>query len=167
MQNHTPERMGTAGPTHRNYTFPRYLVLRHKWPMAPATIFPANPLPPLTDDEWVLIRAMIDRRSKKGGRPCVNCRRNIEGMRWVASTGKPWVDMPPQFGSAAAVRRYYARLKQRGVIDQLLSAFPKREPKDHSTNHARLTAGVQLECLRHLTERRARGRAARAQTDQI
>lgn len=131
--------------------------------MALAVTVSPNSFRLLTDEEWKLASAIIVRQSAKGGRPYINGRRSIEGMRWVASTGKPWVDMPEEFGKLATVRRQYARLKQRGVIDELLTGFPNRLAKNESAQIARLTVGVKLACLQNLIERRPRGRAAQAE----
>lgn len=128
--------------------------------MAPPTVFPVKPVSPLGEEEWKLISRVINRAGEKGGRPCADCRRSLEGMRWVASTGKPWVDMPAEFGNSATVRRYYARLRKRGVIAELLDAFPERASKNNSETRGRAIARRQLECLRNLTERRPRGAAA-------
>ena len=131
--------------------------------MALAVTVAAKSIPILNDEEWKLASAIILRPSTKGGRPYIDSRRSLEGMRWVASTGKPWADMPAKFGNSSTVRRQYARLKQRGVIDNLLTAFPKRLAKKNTERHARLTVGFQLACLQNLTERRPRGKIARAQ----
>ncbi len=115
----------------------------------------------LSDAEWEIIEPLLA-PSGKGGRPAIDQRRSIEGMRWVALTGKPWCDLPTSYGNAAAVRRYYARLKKRGTIEKLLRAFPKWTSKD---DQAKATARAQLACLQSLMERRARGRAANQISD--
>lgn len=159
-------RLDPEGPSGTNYApvldqpflFPDFL--RHGKIMGPAVSVSSNSPPPLTDEEWKLASAILLGSATRGGRPYINSRRSLEGMRWVASTGKPWVDMPEEFGNTATVRRQYARLKQRGVIDELLTAFPNRSAENDSSKIARLTVGFKLACLRNLLERRARGRAA-------
>lgn len=120
-----------------------------------------GPPPKLTNGQWALIRIIVQKPSDRGGRPCKNCRLSIEGMRWVASTAQPWAAMPIEFGNAASIKRYYARLNRRGVIKQLLTAFPKTTTKNDNKRLAATTAGKQLACLRLLTERKPRGAAAR------
>ena len=130
--------------------------------MAPRRIIPPKEISSIADDEWRLISPIIERRSAKGGRPPANSRLSLEGMRWVASTYKPWADMPPEYGNWASVKRYYARLKKRGVIAQLLKDFPKNAGADEAETRSRILAQGQLACLQNLTERRPRGRAAGA-----
>ena len=120
----------------------------------------------IDDDAWEHIRPYLLASSQNGGRTPIDCRKSLEGMRWVASTGKPWAEMPPDFGNWGTVRRYYARLGKRGVIDKLLTAFPKSTSMPTAKTTALLAANHHLACLKNLTERRPRGRAGRAKSGQ-
>ncbi|MEG3089176.1 transposase [Sphingomonas sp. PB4P5] len=115
-----------------------------------------EPVPlPLKDGEWAHIEKHLTRHSSGGGRPTSNRRQHLEGMRWVAWTGKPWIDMPKEFGNAKTVYKYYSRLRANGVLMTLLTAFPSTSYKE-SLN----TVRAQLECLHKLEDRRPRGTAA-------
>lgn len=130
--------------------------------MAAPLAYPLRPFSPLLDKQWDLISEFLKSHMPKRGRPPANLRSSLEGMRWVASTGKAWADMPAEFGNWQSVKRYYARLNEREVIGDLLSAFRKRRGDSAETGRERALAHWQLGCLQHLTERRPRGRAAPA-----
>ena len=123
--------------------------------MAAPDAYPILPFLPLKDEQWELISKFLKRRMPKVGRPPANLRLSLEGMRWVASTGKPWADMPPEFGNWASVKRYYLRLNERGVIRALLSAFEKRWRVEAAIVRERAEVHRRLQCLEQLTKRRA------------
>lgn len=127
---------------------------------SPRRISHFGPPPPLTDQEWAHAKLVLDSPAQRRGRRCIDERRSFEGIRWVASTGKPWADLPPEFGKAASVKRYYARLKHRDVFERLLNANPKRVLMTELAVAALDTLPNQLACLRNLLERKPRGQAA-------
>ena len=121
-----------------------------------------RPLVALRDDEWELIRPIIERRLRAGGRPAADGRRNFEGMRWVGFTGCAWRNMPADYGNWETVKRHYGRLNKRGVIEELLNRFPPKNPKGSDIGKVEARTGWRLECLHHLIRRPRRGRAAPA-----
>lgn len=116
--------------------------------------------PRLSDLEWSLVKPILLSPAHRGGRSPVDRRGYTEGMLWVASTRRPWADMPSRYGKPDSVRRYYLRLRKSGTLERLLTTFPRSTTKDDPVSKARVVAGLLLECLRDLADRRPRGRAA-------
>ena len=149
--------------------------MRHNAVLAFPTMTVDGQLVPLSGGAWDLIRPIVERRSRNGGRPAADGRRSLDGMRWVGLTRSPWCDMPAEYGNWETVKRHYARLNERGIITELLKRFPPKpalpvtDPHDevYKKKLIKALAGQQLECLQHLLTRRRRGRAARAAEREI
>ena len=61
----------------------------------------------LTDHQWSLIEPHCLGKKSDPGRSGTDNRMFIEGILWVARTGSPWRDLPPEFGKwNTAFRRY-------------------------------------------------------------
>jgi transposase len=61
----------------------------------------------LTDRQWSLIEPLCLGKASDPGRSGIDNRMFIEGILWIARTGSPWRDLPPEFGKwNTAFRRY-------------------------------------------------------------
>jgi transposase len=61
----------------------------------------------LTDDQWSLIEPHCLGKKTDPGRSGTNNRMFFEGILWIARTGSPWRDLPPEFGKwNTAFKRY-------------------------------------------------------------
>lgn len=61
----------------------------------------------LTDHQWCLIEPHCLGKPSDPGRSGTNNRMFVEGILWIARTGSPWRDLPPEFGKwNTAFRRY-------------------------------------------------------------
>lgn len=55
----------------------------------------------LTDAEWIKIRELIPKG--KVGRPCLNLRQTLSGIKWMMKSGSSWRTLPPEYGSAVNI----------------------------------------------------------------
>ena len=79
----------------------------------------------LTDEEWEKLRELLHKKESKSGRPCLDLRRSLCGIKWVLKTGCPWRALPPEFGKWNSVYRYFCRLQQKGVFEEIFAQLTK------------------------------------------
>ena len=77
----------------------------------------------LTNEEWSKLKALLPK--KKMGRPCMDLRRTLGGIKWILKTGSPWRALPPAFGKWNSVYRYFCRLQQKGVFEKIFAELTK------------------------------------------
>ena len=77
----------------------------------------------LTDEEWEKLKGLLPK--KKMGRPCLDLRRTLSGIKWILKTGSPWRALPPQFGNWNSVYRYFCRLQAKGVFERIFETLTK------------------------------------------
>ena len=79
----------------------------------------------LTDEEWEKLKVLLPATKGKGGRPCIDLRRTLSGIKWVLATGSPWRALPAEFGNWNSVYRYFCRLQQKGVFEEIFAEVTK------------------------------------------
>ena len=52
----------------------------------------------MTDEEWAFFSPFVLETGPKRGRPPRDHRKVLDGVFWIARTGAPWRDLPPEFG---------------------------------------------------------------------
>jgi transposase len=65
-------------------------------------------------------------RSRKGGRPRANLRTVANGIFYVLRTGCQWKALPPIFGGASTVHRYFQEWVALGLFRRLWKACLRR-----------------------------------------
>ncbi|MEU8206119.1 IS5 family transposase, partial [Streptosporangium sp. NPDC049046] len=60
------------------------------------------------------------------GRPVVDRRRLIDGIRWRVRTGAPWRDLPPEYGPWQTVYGLFRRWQRDGTWPRLLTGLQAR-----------------------------------------
>ena len=73
----------------------------------------------LTDEEWEKLKGLLQKKEGKSGRPCLNLRRTLSGIKWILRTGSSWRAFPAEFGNWNSVYRYFCRLQQKGVFEKI------------------------------------------------
>ena len=63
----------------------------------------------LTDAQWAALARHCLGRECDPGRTGPNPRLFVEAVLWIARTGGPWRDLPPQFGKWSAVFKRFFR----------------------------------------------------------
>ena len=79
----------------------------------------------LTNEEWEKLKEWIPERKGKAGRPCLNLRRTLGGIKWIMKSGSSWRTLPPEFGNWNSVYRYFCRLQQKGILEKIFKELSK------------------------------------------
>ena len=74
----------------------------------------------LTDDQWELIRDLVDTEWKGDGRPPKPRRPIVNGIFFVLKTGIQWRDLPDRFGKWKTVYHYFRAWSIDGTFDAML-----------------------------------------------
>jgi transposase len=77
----------------------------------------------LTDEEWAFFEPFVVETGPFRGRPPGGHRRVLDAIFWVARTGIPWHDLPPELGHWNSVHGQYRRRTSSGLWDVLLQAL--------------------------------------------
>jgi transposase len=81
----------------------------------------------LTDAEWALLAPFLAGGSQ-GGRPARDHRLVLDAIFWIARTGAPWRDLPPELGNWNSAFRQYRRWTAAGLWDVILGALAGSDP---------------------------------------
>ena len=76
----------------------------------------------LTNRQWRLIQPRLPGKKNDPGRAGRNNRNAIEGILWIARTGSPWRDLPPEFGRWGTIYQRFNRWTKAGVFDRIFEA---------------------------------------------
>ena len=69
----------------------------------------------LRDDQWARIEGLLQGKHGDRGRTGANNRLFVEAVLWMARTGAPWRDLPPEFGPWNTAFRRFSRWADKGV----------------------------------------------------
>jgi transposase len=69
----------------------------------------------LRDEQWEQIEGMLPGKVGDRGRSAADNRLFVEAVLWIARTGSPWRDLPPEFGSWNSTYQRFARWSRAGV----------------------------------------------------
>ena len=84
----------------------------------------------MTDEEWAVFAPFLIENRSRGGRPPADHRRVLDAVFWIARTGAPWRDLPPEFGAWNSVFRQFRRWTEAAVWDVILAALTESEASD-------------------------------------
>jgi len=73
----------------------------------------------LTDFEWEVIKELIPKPKKGGGKRIVNIRQVINGCFYITKTGCQWRMLPHEYPPWGTVYWYFANWKQDGTLDKI------------------------------------------------
>ena len=79
----------------------------------------------LRDDQWRRLESMLPGKAADPGRTGGDNRQFIEAVLWVARTGSPWRDLPPEFGLWNSVYMRFARWSNNGVWQWVFAELAK------------------------------------------
>ena len=79
----------------------------------------------LRDDQFERIAALLQGKVRDPGRTAANNRQFVEAVLWIARTGSPWRDLPPQFGPWNSIYQRFARWSRRGVWHRVFVRLAK------------------------------------------
>ena len=76
----------------------------------------------LTDEEWNCIAPLLPpENSGKQGRPQKCSRTILNGIVWIARSGAPWRDLPPEYGGWENTHRRFCRWRDKGTWEHVLA----------------------------------------------
>ena len=83
------------------------------------------------DDQWARISGLLPGKKGDRGRAGQDNRRFVEAVLWIARTGAPWRDLPPELGNWNSVFVRFRRWTKAGVWDRLLAAHQDDPDREH------------------------------------
>lgn len=119
----------------------------------------------LTDAEWAIFGPLLPSERGRDCRPALDNRPFLNGMLWIARTGSPWRDLPPEYGKWNSVYRRFRRWSLTGVWDgliQTLVEFGFADDKHHMIDSTIVRAHQHAAGVKGgiKAKRRSAGRAA-------
>ena len=75
----------------------------------------------LRDDQWARIEGLLQGKDGDRGRTGANNRLFVEAVLWMARTGAPWRDLPPEFGPWNTAFRRFSRWADKGVWQNIFT----------------------------------------------
>ena len=79
----------------------------------------------LRDDQYSRIEGMLCGKATDVGVTAKDNRLFLEAVLWIARTGSPWRDLPPDFGPWNSVYKRFARWSDRGVWHRIFAELAK------------------------------------------
>ena len=78
----------------------------------------------LSNRQWKRIAPLLPSERGHNGRPYAQSHRTtLEGILWIARTGAPWRDLPPQFGKWNTIYQRFRRWVRSGVFDAVFDSL--------------------------------------------
>jgi len=77
----------------------------------------------LRDDQWKRIESLLQGKAGDRGRTGTDNRLFVEAVLWMARTGVPWRDLPPEFGPWNSVFRRFSRWADKGVWQKIFATL--------------------------------------------
>jgi transposase len=75
----------------------------------------------LSDDQYDRIAPLLQGKSTDPGRTAGDNRLFVEAVLWIARTGSPWRDLPPDFGAWNSVYQRFARWSRAEIWHAVLA----------------------------------------------
>ncbi len=80
----------------------------------------------LRNDQWERIEHLLPGKDTDCGVTAKDNRLFVEAVLWIARTGSPWRDLPPELGNWHNVYTRYSRWGKKGVWDRVVEATSLR-----------------------------------------
>lgn len=77
----------------------------------------------LRDDQWERIKDALPGKAEDPGRTCADNRLFIEAVMWIAKTGAPSRDLPPEYGKWSNVHKRFMRWARGGVWQMIFNTL--------------------------------------------
>ena len=90
----------------------------------------------LTNTQWARLQPLLPPQKPQTGRPAVDHRRILNGIRWILRTGAPWRDLPERYGPWRTVASRFYRWQRAGIWGRLFSAVQAQADADGQINWA-------------------------------
>jgi putative transposase len=77
----------------------------------------------LSDLDWRRIERLVPGKEGDRGRHAVDNRLFVDAVLWIARTGAPWRDLPPEFGNWNSTYQRFRRWAKKGFWDGVFNAL--------------------------------------------
>ena len=77
----------------------------------------------LTDAQWARIEKLVPGKEGDKGRHGTDNRLFLDAVLWIARTGSPWRDLPPEFGNWNSQFQRFRRWAKKGVWENLFKVL--------------------------------------------
>ena len=77
----------------------------------------------LRDEQWKRIEGLLPGKPIDPGRSAADNRLFVEAVLWIARTGSPWRDLPPELGRWNSAYQRFARWSRAGVWHRVFAAL--------------------------------------------
>lgn len=77
----------------------------------------------LTDAQWARIVDLLPGKAGDKGATAKDNRLFVDAVLWMARTGSPWRDLPPELGHWNSTWRRFDRWSEKGVWERLFAAL--------------------------------------------
>ena len=77
----------------------------------------------LTEAQWSLLEPLLPPQQARTGRPNLDHRTILNGIRWRLKTGVPWRDLPERYGKWRTVYSRFRRWQRAGSWDRILAGL--------------------------------------------
>ena len=117
----------------------------------------------LTEATWARLSPLLPPQKPRTGRPALDHRRFIEALLWLARTGAPWRDLPPELMNWRTAWRRLQRWTVAGVwgrvCDQLRAMAPEAGWEAHMLDSSVIRAHAHASGARRTAGGQALGRS--------
>ncbi len=87
------------------------------------TKMPAYRRHDLRDEIWNKIEPILPGRAGAWGRVAKDNRQFVNAVLWIARTGAPWRDLPPDYGDWSRTHRRFIRWRDKGIWAKIFALF--------------------------------------------
>jgi len=77
----------------------------------------------LRDDQWEMIKDALPGKKGDPGRTGADNRLFVDAVMWIARTGAPWRDLPPEFGKWSGVHKRFTRWSENGIWQMIFNTL--------------------------------------------
>ena len=77
----------------------------------------------LREDQWKRIKDSLPGKVGDRGRSCVDNRKFIGAIMWIARTGSPWRALPKEYGKWSTVHKRFMRWAKAGVWQMIFNTL--------------------------------------------
>lgn len=77
----------------------------------------------LTNEEWDRIKGSLPGKVGDPGRSCVDNRRFIDGVMWIARNGARWRSLPTEYGKWSTVHKRFIRWSEKGIWQMIFNTL--------------------------------------------
>ena len=77
----------------------------------------------LRDDQWDVIKDALPGKRGDPGRSSGDNRLFVDAVMWIARTGAPWRDLPPEFGKWSGIHKRFIRWSENRIWQMIFNTL--------------------------------------------